>query len=107
MMFYYTNNLIHSIKNLLRPIKQELFSLLNIGEPPQYIPTIPLVCLEDLIPNHRPSYSLYNVTESYGDPTLVEIATITKITSALQPKMIFEFGTFEGWTTSHLAYQFL
>ena len=95
--------MVHFLKNLLRPIKQGLFSLLNIGDSPQHILSIPLASLEDLIPNHRPSYSLYNVRESYGDPTLVEIATIAKITAALEPKIIFEFGTFEGGTTSHLA----
>ena len=95
--------MIRLLKNLLRPTKQKIYSLLNIGEPPPHNPVIPPIGTEDLFQNSVPSYSLFNLSDTYGEPTLNELITIAKVISYFKPKLVFEIGTFEGGTTSHIA----
>lgn len=95
--------MINLLKNIFRPVKQNISSFLNLGNPPVYIPTIPIIDLNEVLHEKCPPFSLHKVTERFEEPSLYELVVLAKIISSTNPKVVFEIGTFEGGTTCNIA----
>ncbi len=65
-------------------------------------PLVPSIAAEDLLGNST-TVTLAELAAVDGNISLVELVTIASLVRRLNPKLIFEIGTFDGRTTLNMA----
>jgi predicted O-methyltransferase YrrM len=91
---------------LIYPFTNRDFFQQTYGRVRLFFSDVPSVELSDIFPELRES-SLNLVLSKFsrrgGNVSYGEIQTLCVLTAYLNPKDVFEIGTYDGWTTLHLA----
>jgi predicted O-methyltransferase YrrM len=64
---------------------------------------IPIAAVDEVLPQTACQVPVYQQLERKGTTSYIENYYISLICAALRPRRVFEFGTFQGGTTYHIA----
>lgn len=98
--YYLARNLRLYVHHYLKPVIDRTMNLEMLYS--EKIPSIDLCMLQKLLGGPQPDLHLL-FENKYGNINFHEAVAIAYIVQAVRPKRLFEIGTFDGFSTYHLA----